>query len=180
MLPRSVIIPTTQQRRPSDSSSALPLRTIKHWAMWIQVQCRWPRMSVEASQHHQGKLTPLRLKTSSCLSSAEGNLQQMWLQTAELPAGLGPWIRPILRLPLWPLSHCLSPPSRQEKTRPRLLLDPVFTACRSCLARPTETLHTLTVLLWKRLGAHWTLALWPSCKGVCKCNGIKDLRKIGN
>ncbi len=126
MLPRSVIIPTTQQCRPSDSSSALPLRTIKHWAMWIQVQCRWPRMSVEASQHHQGKLTPLRLKTSSCLSSAEGNLQQMWLQTAELPAGLGPWIRPILRLPLWPLSHCLSPPSRQENNKASLVARPCF------------------------------------------------------
>lgn len=139
--------------------------------MWIQVQCRWPRMRVEPYQHHQGKLTPLRLKTSSCPSSTEGNSQQMWLQTAELPAGLGRWIRPILWLPLWPLSHCLSPPSRQEKTRPRLLRDPVFTACRSCLARLSETLHTLTVLLWKTLGAHWTLVLWPSWKGVCKCKG---------
>lgn len=104
----------------------------------------------------------------------------MWLQTAELPAGLGRWIRPILRLPLWPLSHCLSPPSRQEKTRPRLLRDPVFTACRSRLARPTETSHTLTVLLWKKLGAHWTLALWPSCKGVCKCKGNPYAKLLTN
>lgn len=162
-----------EQRRTSDSRSALPLSTIKPSAVWIQVQCRWPRMRVELYQHYQGKLAPLRLKTSSCLSSTEGNSQQMWLQTPALPAGLGRWIRPILWLPLWPLSHCLSPPSRQEKTRPGLLQDPVFTACRSGLARLSETFILWLSSCERRWGLITHLLFWPSWKGVCKCKGNK-------